>query len=52
MKQWTLNAAYCLDIKDMGDIDTVEAVDLELEGAGSDSYSDSAEGAKYKHFSI
>jgi hypothetical protein len=34
MKQWTATAADCLDIKDMGNIDTVEEDDLELEDSG------------------
>jgi hypothetical protein len=48
MEQWTATAADCLDIKDMGSIDTVEAYDLELEDVGSDSDSDSdlADGAE------
>jgi hypothetical protein len=30
-------ATYCLDIKDTGNIATVEAIDLEIEHAASDS---------------
>jgi hypothetical protein len=41
MEQWTATAADCLDIKDMKNIATVEAGDLELEDAGSDSDFDS-----------
>jgi hypothetical protein len=41
MEQWTATAADCLDIKDLGNIDTIEANDMELEDAGSDSDSDS-----------
>jgi hypothetical protein len=41
MEQWTATAADCLDIKDMGNVATVEADDLELKNAGPDSYSDS-----------
>jgi hypothetical protein len=41
MEQWTATAADCLDISDMGNIDTIEADDLKLEDAGSDSNSDS-----------
>jgi hypothetical protein len=40
MERWTATAADCLDIKEMGNIVTVEADDLELEDAGSDSDSD------------
>jgi hypothetical protein len=48
MEQWTANAADCLDIKDKENIVTIEAGDLELEDAGSDSDSDSdlADGAE------
>jgi hypothetical protein len=48
MGQWTAAAADCLDIKHIGYIATVEADDLELEGAFSDSDSDtdSADGAE------
>jgi hypothetical protein len=48
MEQWTATAADCLDIKDMGNIDTIEKVDLELEDADSDSSSESdlADGAE------
>jgi hypothetical protein len=35
MEQWTATAADCLDIKDMRNIDTVEADDPELKDAGS-----------------
>jgi hypothetical protein len=41
MEQWTATAADCLDIKDMGNIATIKADDLELEDAGSDFDSDS-----------
>jgi hypothetical protein len=41
MEQWTATAADYLDIKEMENIDTVNANDLELEDAGSDSDSDS-----------
>jgi hypothetical protein len=41
MEQWTATAAECLDIKDMGNVATIEADDLELEDAGPDSNSDS-----------
>jgi hypothetical protein len=49
MKQWAATATDCLDIKDMGNKATIEADDLELEDAGSDSDSDSnsADGAEY-----
>jgi hypothetical protein len=48
MEQWTATAADCLDIKDMGNIATIETDDLELEDAGPDSDSDcdSADGAE------
>jgi hypothetical protein len=41
MEQWTATAADCLDIKDMGNIATIKADDLELEDASSDSDFDS-----------
>jgi hypothetical protein len=41
MEQWTTTAADCLDIKDIGNVATVKADDLELDDAGSDSNSDS-----------
>jgi hypothetical protein len=37
MEQWTATAVDCLDINDMESIDTVEAGDLELEDAGTES---------------
>jgi hypothetical protein len=40
-EQWTANAADCLDIKDIGNIATIEIDDLELKDAGPDSDSDS-----------
>jgi hypothetical protein len=48
MERWTAIAADCLDIKDMGNIATIEAGDLKLEDAGpnSDSDSDPADGAE------
>jgi hypothetical protein len=48
MEQWTATAANCLDIKDTGNIATINTDDLEFEDAGpdSDSDSDSADGAK------
>jgi hypothetical protein len=48
MEQWTATAADCLDIKDMENVATVEADDLEIEDAGSDSDfdSDSDDGAE------
>jgi hypothetical protein len=48
MEQRTATAADCLDIKDVRNIATVEASDLELQNAGSDSDSgsDSADGAE------
>jgi hypothetical protein len=41
MEQWTATAAEYLDIKDMGNIATIKADDLELEDAGPESDSDS-----------
>jgi hypothetical protein len=48
MEQWTATTADCLDITDMDNVASVEADDLELEDAGSDSNSDSdsADGAE------
>jgi hypothetical protein len=48
MEWWTATAAVYLDIKDTGNIATIEADDLEIEDAGpnSDSDSDSADGAE------
>jgi hypothetical protein len=48
MERWTASAVDCLDIKELGNITTVEANDLELEDAGpnSNSDSDSADGAE------
>jgi hypothetical protein len=41
MEHWTTNASNCLDIKEMGNIATIERDDLKLEDAGPDSDSDS-----------
>jgi hypothetical protein len=41
MEKWTATSADCLDIKDMGNIATIETYDLELENSGPDSDSDS-----------
>jgi hypothetical protein len=42
MEQWTVTAADCLDIEDMGNIaTTIKADDLELEDARSDCDFDS-----------
>jgi hypothetical protein len=48
MERWTATAADCLDIKDLGNIATIEADDQEFEDAGPDSDSDSylADGAE------
>jgi hypothetical protein len=48
MEQWTATAADCLDISDMGNVATVEADDLGLQDAGSESDPDfdSADGAE------
>jgi hypothetical protein len=51
MEQWTATAADCLDIKDTGNVATVEADDRELGDASSDSDSDSdsADWVEKKH---
>jgi hypothetical protein len=51
MGSWIATAADCLDMKDIRNIATIEADDLELEESGSDydSDCDSADGVDQKH---